>query len=84
LIIPSEYAFTLRSSITSYNSVMGFTIPYYRYSKQGASHIVCITIKNKISEIEDKDKKINSFIVLDSSGISRKDIAGEGKLKKFT
>ena len=41
-------------------------------------------IKNKIREIEEKDKKINSFIVLDRSGISRKDIAEEGKLKDLT
>ncbi|ODS40398.1 hypothetical protein BEH94_10475 [Candidatus Altiarchaeales archaeon WOR_SM1_SCG] len=41
-------------------------------------------IKNKIPVIEEKDKKINSFIVLDSSGVSRKDIAGEGKLKNLT
>jgi len=41
-------------------------------------------IKNKISEIEEKDKKINSFIVLDKEGISRKDASNEGKLKDLT
>jgi aspartyl-tRNA(Asn)/glutamyl-tRNA(Gln) amidotransferase subunit A len=41
-------------------------------------------IKNNISEIEEKDKKINSFIVLDREGISRKDTGGCGKLKDLS
>jgi len=41
-------------------------------------------IKNKIQEISEKDKKINSFIVLDKDGISRKDTATEGKLSDLT
>lgn len=41
-------------------------------------------IKNKILEIEEKDKKINSFIVLDKKGISRKDISSKGKLENLT
>ena len=41
-------------------------------------------IKNNISEIEEKDKKINSFIFLDREGISRKDNSGCGKLKDLS
>ena len=36
-----------------------------------------------LNEIEEKDKKINSFIVLDKKGISRRDVPNKGKLKNL-
>jgi len=40
-------------------------------------------IRGTLNEIEEKDKKINSFIVLDKEGISRRDIADKGRLKNL-
>ena len=40
-------------------------------------------IRERLNEIEEKDKKINSFIVLDKEGISRRDIADSGRLKNL-
>ena len=37
-------------------------------------------IQAKLDEIEQKDKDINSFIVLDKEGISRKDVKKGGRL----
>ncbi len=41
-------------------------------------------INDIITEIEEKDKRINSFIVIDRDGISRKCTAEDGKLKNLT
>ena len=40
-------------------------------------------IREILNEVEEKDKKINSFIVLDKEGISRRDIADKGRLKNL-
>jgi len=40
-------------------------------------------IRERLNEIEEKDKKINSFIVLDKEGISRRDISDSGRLKNL-
>lgn len=39
--------------------------------------------KDYFEDIEEKDKKLNSFIFLDKEGISRKDIAKKGELENF-
>ncbi|RLI88280.1 MAG: Asp-tRNA(Asn)/Glu-tRNA(Gln) amidotransferase GatCAB subunit A [Candidatus Altiarchaeales archaeon] len=40
-------------------------------------------IRERLNEIEERDKKINSFTVLDKEGISRRDVADRGKLKNL-
>ncbi|MEM4347465.1 MAG: Asp-tRNA(Asn)/Glu-tRNA(Gln) amidotransferase subunit GatA [Candidatus Altiarchaeota archaeon] len=39
--------------------------------------------KEYFEDIEEKDKDLNTFIVLDKEGIARKDIAKKGKLENF-
>jgi len=41
-------------------------------------------IKDKLAGIEEKDRGINSFIVLDNEGAAREGISKEGKLKNLT
>jgi len=43
-----------------------------------------MNLNSKIEEIKEKDKNINSFIIIDKEGLSRKDTVNSGKLKGFT